>query len=520
MLKRVASFVLFICCFPIYAADFDIVNSYLNRGLEKHAVSAAIQLASRETKDYRVHEFLGDVYLTGKYGQDYHLQKSIEYFEQAAKLGSAPANLELGLIFTNSYYIETDCKLGISYLNEAIEMGSIEAQAIMAENYAYGYCVEQNYEIAIDLLQKPYEHGNMVALAVLGTMNFYGEGVPEDTDNAIMMWQQAAEMGHCDSQYNLGAVYDNGVGVDVDLKKAFEIFQQAADGGCIDSKVALAHMYYLGRYVKQDDDFAFKLYQEAYEMGDIEAQAELAQMMLRGDGTEVDVEKGKSLLIHAAQSGFDRAQTKLAELYFKGRHIEQSYELAYQWYSKAAESDPFAQAGLGYLLEFGLHGTQDTESAATYYELAIKQGNVDGVVALARMYMTGTFYQKDEGKALALLQNWKGTNNDRILGTLVNLLACAEDSQIRNQSKAFELLQEHQAMNETYHFEVDLGMAALHISNHEFDKALQVLKGIESIILDAENKYRMIENHFASDRYKYLLHLANHSKACVTPTML
>jgi uncharacterized protein len=518
MIKQIVFYVSLIMSKFLFASDFEAVDVYLQNGQEDLAVEMAVRHAEANSSDAAIYTFLGYAFLDASYGVDHDLNKAINYLQKASQMGDSTATFELALIYLNNHYVGQDCAMGIGYLEEAVEKGNIGAQAVLAENYAYGYCVAQNYEVALELLKQPFAQGHMIALAVLGTMNFHGAGVPEDTGNAIMLWQQAAEQGHCDSLYNLGAAYDNGVGVDVDLEKAFEIFSDASEGGCLDSSVALAHMYYLGRHVEQNDEIAFAMYFEAYSKGDIEAQSEVAQMLLRGEGTKQNVEQGKELLLDAANKGFDRAQTKLAGLYFTGQEFEQSYTNAYFWFKKAAYTDPFAQSGLGYLYEYGLHGTKNEEKAAYYYSEALKQGNVDAVISLARMYFNGKYFAKDEVRAKELLNKWQHTDNDRIVATLGILLSCADSPAVSDPNLGLRTIEAHIAEREYYHYELKLAKAAAYASLDQHEKSMRYLSKIKDVIYNEENTFRIIENHFAKERFDSLLDKVSRYEGCSLST--
>jgi len=81
-------------------------------------------------------------------------------------------------------------------------------------------------------------------------------------------------------------------------------------------------------------------------------------------------------LLEEAKSGDAAAQFELAARYAEGSGGEQNYELAAQWYSKAAEQGlAVAEFRLASLYERGLGVRQDFQQAKTLYQRAAERGN-------------------------------------------------------------------------------------------------------------------------------------------------
>ncbi len=86
-----------------------------------------------------------------------------------------------------------------------------------------------------------------------------------------------------------------------------------------------------------------------------------------------------------AESGDPQAQTYVGEIFEKGLGIEADYQVAAQWYQKAADQDySRAKINLGYLYESGLGVAQDLPRAMNLYRQAsgIEDGTLEYVSTL------------------------------------------------------------------------------------------------------------------------------------------
>ena len=97
----------------------------------------------------------------------------------------------------------------------------------------------------------------------------------------------------------------------------------------------------------------------------------------------------------------DVAQRYMGEIYFNGYGVEQDYEEAVKWYSKAAEQgDADAQNNLGYCYYFGEGVEQDYEEAVKWYTKAAEQGDAEAQFELAGCYERGEGVCQDFEEAL------------------------------------------------------------------------------------------------------------------------
>ncbi len=119
---------------------------------------------------------LGLVYYNGTLRQK-DTAKAFNYFEQAAKLGSAEAKVRLAFYKIKQNY---NNKLGteINILKKYANQGSILATAALAFCYDKGYAVKQNKATAVKLYRNAARHGNEAAYNSLRQM--YDSLRPDD----------------------------------------------------------------------------------------------------------------------------------------------------------------------------------------------------------------------------------------------------------------------------------------------------------------------------------------------------
>ncbi|WP_425409616.1 hypothetical protein [Hyphococcus sp.] len=128
---------------------------------------------------------------------------------------------------------ETAASEAISKLQDAAALGSPPAQLQLGELYKTGQGVEQDASQARVWFRRAANGGNVLAMHRLGVMTARGDGGAADTASAIGWFEQAANFGLVDSQYNLGAIYhptENGGGVQ-DAEEAYYWYSLAARNG-------------------------------------------------------------------------------------------------------------------------------------------------------------------------------------------------------------------------------------------------------------------------------------------------
>ena len=123
-----------------------------------------------------------------------------------------------------------------------------------------------------------------------------------------------------------------------DPATALAIFTPLAKAGHPDAQYYLGRMYEHGKGVAEDDAIAAKWYHLAAEVEHAKAQNSLGRMYLFGIGVELDHAEAMRWYRRTAEAGDVHAQSKLGDIYYYGEGgIEVDYEIAYMWYTFAAD---------------------------------------------------------------------------------------------------------------------------------------------------------------------------------------
>jgi TPR repeat protein len=481
--------------------EFQTFHNLLDRGQYQLAIKVAEKSIENGSTRAELHHSLAKIYNNGIFETTRDEDKAAFYFERAIQLGDSLAAIEYGNALINGEGFPQDCDAGIAYLHFAHENEVTTASALLGSKYLSGHCVPQNFALGKEYLSAPLELENAAALNSMATAYFFGNGTDINLSKAFNFFTRSAKQGNCNGAYHLGAMYDNGIFVDVDLQKAFNIFEKSHTEGCVQSTVGLANMYYLARHVPENNEKAFALYEQASQSGDLESLAVMATMLIDGLGVKEDKKRGFELLHKAAERDDDESQYHLANYYFDGIFVEQNYEKAAKYY-QASLSNPFSQFGLGYLYEFGLGVHQNFEIAEQYYLGSFRQGNTQGIMALARWYINGNYYIKDHSAALKLLEQGAATRDDENIALLAMLLSCSTNNNIQDPKKALSLISEQKKWKDNAHvYEVDLAEAIVMGSLGKFAKARDIIDEIEHFYSNPKYQQQHLRNWHARDRF-------------------
>jgi TPR repeat protein len=156
----------------------------------------------------------------------------------------------------------------VPLLEQAAELGSAEAQSNLGYSYITGMGIETNAELAIKWFSKSADQGHNDALYFLMMIYGNGEGVEPDSEKAFYYALKCAENGDGTCMWNVANCYYDGTGVEKNIDKMvewstrlakFENPENLAKSGYITSaRLRLAYMYRDGTYLEQD---FFKSYQ-------------------------------------------------------------------------------------------------------------------------------------------------------------------------------------------------------------------------------------------------------------------
>jgi TPR repeat protein len=133
-----------------------------------------------------------------------------------------------------------------------------------------------------------------------------------------------------------------------------------------------------------------------------------------------------------------RVQAQLARIYFQQGKFEQSIELA----KASVKEQAISLAILGEASRRGVGGvSMNPREAARLFQEGADRGNPDSMSGLSRVYAIGIGVEKDEPKALALLQKAAATGDGNSLVNISLLHLQGKLGLPKNASEAAKLLQ-------------------------------------------------------------------------------
>ena len=329
-------------------------------------------------------------------------EAAADFFSQAAEMGSAIGQLNLGIMYRSGTGVPQSYEQAAKWFKLAADQGNERALCYLGILYMQGSGVTQSYEQAAEYLRPAAAMGDDVAQYNLGMMYEYGDGVPQSYQQAADLYRQAADQGNRSAQVALGSLYDRGQGVEQSWEKAVEYFLLAAEQGDELGQFNMGICCQYGRGVGQSYEKAAEYYQLAADQGNDMALHKLGTLYRDGLGVEQSYEKAAELFRLAADDGYADAQLSLGVAYANGNGVEQSYEKAVEYFRLAADQgDTVALSNLGISYQLGQGVEQSDERAAEYFQLAADRGYVSAQYNLGLAYEHGRGVEQSYEQAAA-----------------------------------------------------------------------------------------------------------------------
>ena len=163
------------------------------------------------------------IYIVGRfYGlPEYPLptrEKAIQYLNQAVAKGSSKAAWYLYQAYSGFYPVfEVNEEQAKRYLHQAAQLGNAQAQTELGLMYLKGKKVEQDTALGLKYLEQAASQHNGLALNALGEALEQGIGIEANLDQAIQCYRKAAAQVNADAYSHLGRLYTKGIGVERDI---------------------------------------------------------------------------------------------------------------------------------------------------------------------------------------------------------------------------------------------------------------------------------------------------------------
>lgn len=177
-------------------------------------------------------------------------------------------------------HVDNNLKAAAEWYEKAAESGFAPAQTNLGDLYSKhkvkGVSKSDSYKKAFELYSKAQAEGYVLADIALGVMYRDGKGVKSDLLKSVELFGKGAEAGAADGHYQLGIARAKGLGVEQNHLQAAAYYREAAQRGHGEAQNALGYLYRRGVGVSKDFGEAVKWYQLAADQGVLEAMNRLA----------------------------------------------------------------------------------------------------------------------------------------------------------------------------------------------------------------------------------------------------
>ncbi|MGL6082863.1 MAG: tetratricopeptide repeat protein, partial [Gammaproteobacteria bacterium] len=211
------------------SAGMGLALCYLNGVGTVKDTGKATQMIQSAAQQYWLIEAQSEADLIYSVGRFYSLaeyplptrDKAIQYLNQAVAKGSKEAAWFLYQALSGIYPVfVNNLELANRYLHQAAQLGHAQAQAELGLKYLKGQQIAQDIALGLSYLQKAAAQQNGVALNALGEAYEQGQGVESNIEQAVQYYQQAAAQVNADAYSHLGRLYTKGIGVERDIRIA------------------------------------------------------------------------------------------------------------------------------------------------------------------------------------------------------------------------------------------------------------------------------------------------------------
>ena len=316
--------------------------------------------------------------------------------------------------------------ISASKLKKLADTGDTTAAYYLAVCYDYGAKdIGQDYQLAYSYYQKAADASVTDANLALGYLYMNGCGVDKNLDTATSYFNKAISEENFGGYVGLGRIALLDISNDAAKKSAYDNILMAYNKGNLDALYFMGYLYENGIGCERDYQKAMLYYLDAattkstaivdqYAINS--AYTQLGIMCVKAYGVEQNYDLALKYFTKAADNHYPRAMYYEGLMYENGLGVDKDYEEAMSCFTQAAEFD-YAPAlnQIGYFYFNGLGVEVDYDQALYYQKLAAAQGYVLAQVNLGYLYENGLGVDKNLQTALAYYQmaaaeNYEGAN--------------------------------------------------------------------------------------------------------------
>ena len=265
-----------------------------------------------------------------------------------------------------------------------------KAKALYEKGFDYEYGITKTVDrtLANKFLKEAADLGHADALFFLG-MNAVDNG---DLEQARKYADSAIELGNMAGKYILAEISEQEyLGNSEELYKAgFKALKEKVEQGDLHYSNVLGYAYRFGIGTEENIKQAIKVFTPSAEQGNAMSLGHLSEIYLEQD----KIEKAKPLMLKSAEKNNDMAQYNLGYSIYEAGSEESLY-----WLNKAAENNNLQ--AIMYLASY--YHNQDIKKAI-YYQKGAELNDSQAMLELSYLYENGEGVEKDDKKAVELLE--------------------------------------------------------------------------------------------------------------------
>ncbi len=317
-----------------------------------------------------------------------------------AERGDSQAQMAAHELYVNGDGVPADEGRAIFWLTRAADGGNADAQHLLGWKFMIGKTDDGvDFDKSIHYLKKAAQQGHPKAMMRLGEIHEQpfsgGHGTaPEkywDMTRAIDWYTKAANLGESYAALALGGIYAADDPVPADFAKAAFWYEKSAQANNVSAMRKLSKLYEEGKAGARDAKAAQKWRRHADALGENGHALHLVEYFPWGVPPKQASAVAAIQLKHAHAGDID-AQLAIASRYARGDGVEESEQLAIEWWRRAATAgDPIGQRMLGKYL---INDAQTRAATADrpgiqWLQKAAAQGDMEAQVSLAYWHING-----------------------------------------------------------------------------------------------------------------------------------
>lgn len=174
------------------------------------------------------------------------VERSFEYFKDAADTGDANGLYNLGMCYVKGYAVEENLDRAFIHFKAAAQLGHSEAINNIGGFYRDGLVVAKDPVIATKWFKRSSDMENPYGMLNYALALQRGEGVEKDVKKAVELFKRSAAEGCYEAMNAYGMCFYSGIGEEKNVREAIKWFRASAKGGFAPAMENLAECYEIG----------------------------------------------------------------------------------------------------------------------------------------------------------------------------------------------------------------------------------------------------------------------------------